>query len=167
MKKLKLKLDDPETRAVWAAAQRAKAEVASWPAWKRGESGGSNETTKGAVMTLNEYQRLAGLTSKRTALYVYDESTDTYTKVPGLYNGLGLNGEAGEVAEKLKKLARDGGTPEEIADALNKELGDTLWYLSQVADDYGFTLQEIAEANLEKIRDRAARGVLSGSGDDR
>lgn len=84
------------------------------------------------------------------------------------YPTLGLVGEAGEVAEKVKKIIRDkdgsfGPHSEEIA----KELGDVLWYVANIADDLGYTLSEIAQMNLEKLRSRKARNVISGSGDNR
>ncbi len=89
------------------------------------------------------------------------------------YPVLGLNGEAGEVAEKLKKLMRDtgwnatGAIPENSKLALAKELGDVLWYLSACCDELGVTLTEVAAMNIEKLRSRQEREVLGGSGDDR
>lgn len=113
-------------------------------------------------MTLDEYQTAAGATDKPTR--VFDE---TGRELFGMFNALGLNGEAGEAAEKVKKYARDGGDPGLVRTALMKELGDTLWYLAAVARNWGLTLDEIAEHNLEKLRDRKARGTLFGSGDNR
>jgi NTP pyrophosphatase (non-canonical NTP hydrolase) len=109
-------------------------------------------------MLLSEYQTL----SRRTASY------------PGageniVYPTLGLAGEAGEVAEKVKKLLRDDGgvLSEERRAALAGELGDVLWYVAQVATEADLDLAEIAQANLDKLRSRQERGVLSGSGDQR
>lgn len=123
------------------------------------------------TMTLNEYQHAAGKTNKGTALYVLNEpqlNGKSLRRINGMYNALALNGEAGELAEKIKKAARDGVLDEEAHRvAVGKELGDVLWYASQLARDFGFTLDEIAEMNLKKLRDREARGVLSGSGDER
>ena len=85
------------------------------------------------------------------------------------YPALGLCGEAGEVAEKVKKMLRDDGgvlSPERRA-ALAKELGDVLWYAAQVATEAGLDLDAIAEENLAKLGSRRDRGVLQGSGDDR
>jgi NTP pyrophosphatase (non-canonical NTP hydrolase) len=85
------------------------------------------------------------------------------------YPALGLAGEAGEVAEQAKKAIRDDGgaiTGERRA-ALAKELGDVLWYVSQLASELELDLSEIAQKNLEKLFSRQRRGVLSGSGDDR
>jgi len=109
-------------------------------------------------MRLSEYQAR----SRETAVY------------PGvganlLYPTLGLCGEAGEVAEKIKKMIRDdaGQLSGERREALSKELGDVLWYLAQLATEADLDLGEIAQANLEKLQSRLQRNVLQGSGDDR
>jgi len=110
-----------------------------------------------APIEISDYQRL----SRRTALY---PRTAWLT-----YPALGLSGEAGEVAEHVKKAVRDDGG--EISDerraAMSKELGDVLWYVAQIASELGLELEEIAQANLEKLLSRQRRGVLSGSGDER
>lgn len=80
------------------------------------------------------------------------------------YCALGLTGESGEYAEKVKKLLRDG-TFDPLAMA--KELGDVLWYVTRSANELGYTLQEIAEINYKKLKDRQERMVLQGSGDNR
>ena len=81
-----------------------------------------------------------------------------------LYPTLGLCGEAGEVAEKVKKQVRDGVFHRhEVA----KELGDVLWYLANICNDIGYNLDEIADLNLTKLRGRMARNVIKGSGDNR
>ena len=108
-------------------------------------------------MELSEYQQL----SRRTAKYPREAWL--------AYPALGLAGEAGEVAEHAKKAIRDDRgevTPERRA-ALTKELGDVLWYVAQLASELELDLDEIAQINLEKLLSRQARGVLSGSGDDR
>lgn len=84
---------------------------------------------------------------------------------------LGLAGETGEVLEKIKKMIRDKGgvfhpTPEDIAE-LKKELGDVLWYLSALAFYNGIDLDDVARANLEKLRSRKERNQIHGSGDNR
>lgn len=108
-------------------------------------------------MTLDEYQAEA----LKTAIYPTESGI--------VYPVLGLAGESGEVADKVKKTIRDRGgefdaeTRREIA----KEAGDVLWYLAALARELGMTLGELAELNLAKIRSRAARGALHGSGDNR
>jgi NTP pyrophosphatase (non-canonical NTP hydrolase) len=86
-----------------------------------------------------------------------------------VYPALGLCGEAGETAEKVKKAIRDdaGTLTEERRAAIAAELGDVLWYAAQLATEAGLDLEEIAEANLEKLASRQRRAVLHGSGDDR
>jgi NTP pyrophosphatase (non-canonical NTP hydrolase) len=106
---------------------------------------------------LSDYQQR----SRRTAQYPRDAWLT--------YPALGLAGEAGEVAEHVKKTIRDDGasvTPERRA-ALARELGDVLWYVSQLATELELDLDAIAAENLEKLLSRQRRGVLSGSGDDR
>ncbi|WP_038056953.1 nucleoside triphosphate pyrophosphohydrolase family protein [Thermus amyloliquefaciens] len=108
-------------------------------------------------MTLNEYQQEA----KKTALY-----PEAYRI---LYPTLGLVGEAGELANKVKKVLRDhGGTldPASRQDLL-AELGDLLWYVAQLATDLGASLEEVAQGNLAKLRSRLERGTIGGSGDHR
>lgn len=82
-----------------------------------------------------------------------------------VYPALGLAGEAGEIAEKVKKWLR--GDRELDREGLLKELGDPLWYIASLADDLGFTLQDVVNANVEKLSSRKERGVLKGSGDSR
>jgi NTP pyrophosphatase (non-canonical NTP hydrolase) len=73
------------------------------------------------------------------------------------------------VADKVKKVLRDqnGEFSPEVAQALMLELGDVLWYVAQLASELGFELDQIAEANLQKLASRAARNVIAGSGDHR
>ena len=109
-------------------------------------------------MQLSDYQRL----SRATAVYPDAGSNLTYP-------ALGLCGEAGEAAEKVKKAIRDDGgelTPER-RDALAAELGDVLWYVAQLATEAGLDLDELARANLDKLLSRRDRDVLHGSGDFR
>jgi NTP pyrophosphatase (non-canonical NTP hydrolase) len=80
-----------------------------------------------------------------------------------------LNGEAGEIAEEVFKALRDDEglitTPRQ--DKLFKELGDVMWYVSQICNELGFKLSEVMDFNLAKLADRQERDVLGGSGDDR
>ncbi len=86
-----------------------------------------------------------------------------------VYPTLGLNGEAGEIAEKVKKLLRDddGKRTREFRKQMKKELGDVLWYVAAICTEMGFSMGNVAKDNLEKLNSRAERDVLSGSGDDR
>lgn len=86
-----------------------------------------------------------------------------------VYPTLGLCGEAGEVAEKVKKLIRDrnGVMDAEFLDLLKKELGDVLWYIAQICAEAGFSMGDVADHNLEKLRSRMERQQLHGSGDTR
>lgn len=86
-----------------------------------------------------------------------------------MYPSLGLSAEAGEVANKVKKIYRDkdGVLSPEDAKEIAHEVGDVLWYLAALAKDLGYELSEIAEMNVLKLEDRMARGVIQGSGDNR
>lgn len=109
-------------------------------------------------MGLNEYQK----TVKKTAIY------PTFG-ADFVYPALGLAGEAGEVVEKVKKLIRNdsGIITDRFRKEVKSELGDCMWYISILADCFGITLQEVADANIEKIFDRHARGVINSEGDNR
>nr|DAO59815.1 MAG TPA: NTP-PPase-like protein [Caudoviricetes sp.] len=108
-------------------------------------------------MEINEYQK-AALT---TAVYPEDKRI--------IYPTLGMCGEAGEVADKVKKVIRDNNQDftndrkREIA----KEIGDVLWYCATLSHDIGFSLEEVAQMNIDKLASRQRRGKLSGSGDNR
>jgi NTP pyrophosphatase (non-canonical NTP hydrolase) len=91
--------------------------------------------------------------------------TAIYPKAQSIiYPALGLAGEAGEVAEKIKKWIRDGNLDR---DAIAKELGDVLWYIAAMATDLDLDLDRIADMNIQKLADREMRGKIRGSGDDR
>ena len=109
-------------------------------------------------MDFNEYQQK----SRKTAAYPAIGHRVVYPT-------LGLANEAGEVAGKVKKVFRDRGgeITDETRRALQAELGDVLWYLSQVCTELGISLEEVAESNLAKLHDRLERGVIRGDGDNR
>ena len=109
-------------------------------------------------MDLNHYQRL----SRATARYPQAGANP-------IYPTLGLCGEAGEVADKVTKVLRDhdGVFDAEVLSSLSLELGDVLWYVAQLATELNLELEDIARGNLEKLSSRAARNVISGSGDHR
>jgi len=106
---------------------------------------------------LDMYQQVA----KTTAIYPREQAI--------IYPTLGLTGEAGEVANKVKKIIRDGTNKnnENLVQEISSEIGDCLWYIAVLADDVGIKLSDIANSNIEKLLDRANRGKLSGSGDKR
>jgi len=109
-------------------------------------------------MNFDEYQKLA----KKTV--VYPKIGESF-----VYPAMGLAGEAGEVIGKIRKIFRDkGGKADDVLkQGLMKELGDVLWYLSQLATELDLSLNEVAEKNIEKLASRMERGVLKGDGDDR
>ncbi len=107
-------------------------------------------------MYFDEYQTR----SRETA--IYPDRGSNY-----VYPTLGLAGEAGEVAEKIKKVIRDknGIMDQETKDKISKELGDVLWYVAQLATELDLSLDDVADANISKLQSRKERGSLSGSGD--
>lgn len=108
-------------------------------------------------MTINEYQEKA----LETAIYPKEYKV--------VYPALGMAGEAGEVADKVKKVIRDnnGEISKEKALEIAKEIGDVLWYCATLANDLGYDLNTIAQMNYDKLHSRQERGKLSGSGDNR
>ena len=109
-------------------------------------------------MEINHYQR----ESRKTAIYP-DIGKNA------IYPTLGLVGESGEVADKVKKILRHnkGIFDNKSKEAIKLELGDVLWYVSQLSSELGFELEEVAESNLKKLFSRKSRGQISGSGDNR
>ena len=109
-------------------------------------------------MNFEEYQKKSRVTAK------YPDAGNNY-----IYPTLGLAGEAGEVAEKIKKVIRDKGGQinDETRNEIKKELGDVLWYVWQMATEIGLSFDDIAESNITKLYDRMERGVLKGDGDNR
>ena len=105
--------------------------------------------------TLNNYQMQA----RKFAIYPEDMQI--------MYPALGLAGEAGEVADKVKKIYRDGRDDARFHADIVKEIGDVLWYCATLADDLGFDLQQVAEMNIYKLQCRRVKGALTGDGDDR
>jgi NTP pyrophosphatase (non-canonical NTP hydrolase) len=101
------------------------------------------------------------------------ESRKTWNVIPMnhaiVYPTLGLVNEAGEVAGKIKKIFRDkqGQITDEDREALKSELGDVLWYLTQICTELDLTLEEVAEHNITKLFSRLERGKIGGNGDER
>jgi len=109
-------------------------------------------------MNLDEYQREA----RKTA--VYPNIGNNF-----IYPTLGLCGESGEVAEKIKKIIRDknGQLTTETKGKLKKELGDVFWYLANLATELNISLEDIAKENIKKLQSRKDRNKIHGEGDDR
>jgi NTP pyrophosphatase (non-canonical NTP hydrolase) len=107
----------------------------------------------------DDYQKQAWVTN----LAKHDKLKELMQQV------LGIGDEAGEVLAIFKKWIRDDDADIALLDTANvaKELGDVLWYVAVLAHDLGLSLDEIAEANIAKLRSRQQRGTLTGSGDDR
>ncbi|MFH1838283.1 MAG: nucleoside triphosphate pyrophosphohydrolase family protein [Candidatus Kuenenbacteria bacterium] len=99
---------------------------------------------------------------KKTAIYPQKDNNF-------IYPTLGLVGEAGEVAEKIKKILRDknGKIDKQDKEELTKELGDVLWYLSQLAVELKIPLEKIVSLNIKKLKSRLKRNTVRGSGDNR
>lgn len=110
-------------------------------------------------MTFDEYQQAA----LKTAIYSGDDMLDL------AHWTLGLTGESGEIAEKVKKVIRDdyANLTDEKKAELAKEAGDVLWYIAVFAHSLGVSLEDLAQNNIEKLRSRQQRGKLGGSGDNR
>ena len=106
-------------------------------------------------MDLNEYQNRA----LKTAIYPSEMGL--------VYTVLGLVGESGEVAEKIKKMIRDGRPTAEAYPEIIRELGDVLWYVAVIAKEMGVALDTVATDNLKKLEDRRNRNALQGEGDER
>ena len=108
-------------------------------------------------MDFTKYQQ----TAVETAIY-----PDTHRI---LYPALGMAGEAGEVANKVKKIIRDGteNLPEDWKDQLASEIGDVLWYCAALANDLNMPLALIAAQNRDKLLERKQKGTIGGSGDSR
>ena len=118
----------------------------------------SNESNKyKKVSDLDMYQKVA-LT---TAIYPREQAI--------IYPTLGLTGEAGEVANKVKKIIRDGSdkNDDSLVSEIKSEIGDCLWYIAVLANDFNIKLSDIASANLEKLEKRKQKGTIHGSGDNR
>ena len=108
-------------------------------------------------LNFNDYQKIA----KTTAIY-----PDEYKII---YPALSLVGEAGEVANKVKKIVRDGEDKmsSDWKQQLASEIGDVLWYCAALASDLNMSLGVIASQNKDKLEARLKKGTLQGSGDKR
>jgi NTP pyrophosphatase (non-canonical NTP hydrolase) len=109
-------------------------------------------------MNMNDYQQLALRTANPK-----DAQNEFYHLI------LGLVGEAGEIAEKIKKNIRNHNSDMSMLDVadLKKELGDVLWHIATIADYFDIPLEDVAKANITKLADRKERGVIKSTGDNR
>ena len=109
-------------------------------------------------MTFNDYQKETNKTA------IYPDRGHNF-----VYPVLGMMGEAGEVAEKIKKVWRDKNNVVSNEDKLEikKEMGDVLWYLSQLAEELEIDFDDVAQTNINKTQSRMTRNLLHGSGDNR
>jgi NTP pyrophosphatase (non-canonical NTP hydrolase) len=109
-------------------------------------------------MTFQEYQT----ESRKTAIYPDKDNNFVYPT-------LGLAGEAGEVAEKIKKVIRDGNgvVSDEKREEITKELGDVMWYVANLSTELKISLEDVVSKNIEKLQSRQQRNELHGSGDNR
>ena len=120
-----------------------------------------HKTYRNLEMTLNEYQDKC---NRQYGSVMYPgHGTGSLEAIK--YLSLSLCGEAGECANKIKKVLRGDGPLNNKA--LMKELGGVLWYASMLALENGYTLEQVAQGNLDTIQDRLERGTLQGDGDDR
>lgn len=110
-------------------------------------------------MRLDEYQEEASTTA------IFPDELPEFVTVGQVYTVLGQAGETGEIAEKLKKAIRE--HDEEYIEEMRSEVGDVLWYLSQVCEEFGWDMNQVAEDNISKLKDRQERGQLTGKGDNR
>ena len=113
------------------------------------------ENKNKSTITASTYQSKA----KETAIFPRDKALE--------YLSLGLVGESGEIANKIKKIIRDNTPSSNWKTDLPDEIGDVLWYCAMLADYLDADLGTIMENNLEKLQSRKERGVLGGSGDNR
>lgn len=113
-------------------------------------------------MEFDEYQ-------KKAAKYDLFEVSSDLKEVGFIEKVLGLTGEAGETADKIKKILRDKGgmVSDEDRESVTKELGDVLWYVAAIARCLGVDLSEVAEGNINKLESRYQRNKLHGAGDER
>ena len=113
-------------------------------------------------MKFDDYQ-------KKAAKYDLAEETSDLKEVGFIEKVLGLVGEAGETADKIKKILRDkdGVVSSEDRDLVIKELGDTLWYIASLSRYLGVPLSEVAGGNIDKLESRYQRNKLHGEGDKR
>jgi len=146
-----------------AAMLRRESEYSHW-AYANGSAVWSKivkwlaEIEKSSELDFDEYQ------SKSRATAIYPNLNDNIA-----YPALGLAGESGEVCEKVKKIIRDkdGVIDDDDRSELAKELGDVLWYLSNIASELNISLGGVARINIDKLESRMKRNALHGDGDNR
>ena len=119
-------------------------------------------------LTMNGFQHLADRTASHSP-HLFLQVDGEYKEVPFLYSAFGMGGECGEAQSKIKKIIRDhkGELDDAARDAISLELGDILWYLSQVALNCDLTLERVARDNVAKLEARNKAGKIKGDGDNR
>jgi len=122
------------------------------------------------ALSLEAYQDRSQQTAKgyadpRTKLAPDTRMGMDEQEVKAMFLALAVNGEAGELGEKVKKYVRE--NDDSYLEEAKDELGDVLWYLSQIATLLDVSLEEVAKSNLDKLHDRQERGMITGQGDDR
>ena len=119
--------------------------------------------------TFEEYEASAKQTATFSDSVHKMPNSESYDSLNLSYVSLGLNGEAGEVADKVKKIIRDKNGVLSHGDRIEiaKELGDVLWYITIMSDMLGYKLSDIAKMNVDKLSSRKDRGVIGGEGDNR
>lgn len=110
-------------------------------------------------MEIEDYQNEASKTA------IFPDELPDFVNTGQVYTVLGQAGESGEISEKMKKAIRE--DDEQYIQEMRDEVGDVLWYLSQVCEEFDWDMGDVAQENIEKLQDRQRRGKLEGKGDSR
>jgi len=127
-------------------------------------------STRKDNMDFDQYQKEAAKTAQYPTMGIDNQNYDyPIIETPYVYPVLGLVGETGEVAEKIKKIIRNkAGTPsEEDIQEIAKELGDVLWYIATLCTELDLSMDKVAIENISKLQDRLKRDKIKSEGDNR